>query len=351
MTLRLINAYTSDNLGDAAIYETLTQLAGALGTSSTLSAEKARNVRGLQGAETEVTACVSVGGDIFNNARPRLVTRRFLQLVQELRSQDAQRSFVFGQGLPSSCKGLSLRWLAHAMQRLSSVTVRDTLSHARLNGAGVNAVLGFDTAFAYEIGSQAGAAGLALMAQAGVSPERTVLFSVREFDAMYPQDGALFEARMARLITMLIARGHQPAVIIQARAAGADADHAVVSRLQAVCPSLKVLDPFSVEALGHHPLDALVSALGLAAGVVAVRYHTAVLRMVHGRAPFNLYYSSKGRDLVERLGTPGMALEAFDPDAALRGIEASMVQGWDVAPVRATVRAQFAGALAKARAA
>ncbi len=179
--------------------------------------------------------------------------------------------------------------------------------------AGVDAQLGFDTAFAYRMGPGVDAAGRALMDSGGVRAERAVLLSVREFDAMYPQDGALFEARMATLITQLAARGHQPAVIIQAQAGGADADQAVVRRLQARCPQLRVLDPFAVAALGHHPLDALVGALGLAAGVVAVRYHTAVLRMIHGRAPFNLYYSSKGRDLIERLGTPGMALEHFEP--------------------------------------
>jgi polysaccharide pyruvyl transferase WcaK-like protein len=351
MTLRLINAYTSDNLGDAAIYETLVQLSGHLGASSTLGAEKARNVRGLQGAGAGVRAQVSVGGDIFNNARPQLVTRRFLELVQELRAQEAKSTFVFGQGLPSSCKGLSLGWLAHAMKRLSSVTVRDTQSHSRLRQAGVQAELGYDTVFAYRMGIQVWPAGQALMEQAGLRPERAVLFSVREFDAMYPQDGALFEARMATLVTDLVARGHQPAVIIQAQAAGADADHAVVRRLQAVCPQLRVLDPFSVVALGHHPLDALVGALGMAAGVVAVRYHTAILRMIHGRAPFNLYYSSKGRDLVERLGTPGMALENFDPKTALHAIEAGMDKAWDVEPVAATVRQQFSTSLKKAFAA
>ncbi len=349
MTLRLINAYTSDNLGDAAIYETLTQLAGPLGASSGLSADKARHVRGLQGADARATAQVSVGGDIFNNARPKLVTRRFLELVQELRSHDPRSSFVFGQGLPSSCKGLSLAWLVHAMGRLSSVTVRDTPSHARLRAAGVDAQLGFDTAFAYRMGPGVDAAGRALMDSGGVRAERAVLLSVREFDAMYPQDGALFEARMATLITLLAARGHQPAVIIQAQAGGADADQAVVRRLQARCPQLRVLDPFAVAALGHHPLDALVGALGLAAGVVAVRYHTAVLRMIHGRAPFNLYYSSKGRDLTERLGTPGMALEHLNPAAAVSAVEASMDQTWDLAPVATTVRAQFATALARAQ--
>lgn len=349
MTLRLINAYTSDNLGDAAIYETLVQLAGPLGASSTLPVENARHVRGLLGAAAVSTAQVSVGGDIFNNARPKLVTRRFLQLVGELRAHDPQRTFVFGQGLPSSCRGLSLAWLAHAMARLSSVTVRDTLSHARLKAAGVPAQLGYDTVFAYQIGGNALAAGQALMDQAGMLPGRSVLFSVREFDAMYPQDGALFETRMAELIRLLVARGHQPAVVIQAQAGGADADLAVVRRLQVACPQLGVLDPFSVARKGHHPLDALVGVLGLAAGVVAVRYHTAVLRMIHGRTPVNLYYSSKGRDLVERLGTPGMALEHFDPAAVLSAVEAGMDQAWDVKPVQAAVREQFAEALSMAR--
>jgi polysaccharide pyruvyl transferase WcaK-like protein len=349
MTLRLINAYTSDNLGDAAIYETLVQLSGPVGASSSLTTDNARHVRGLQGGDAPATAQVSVGGDIFNNARPRLVTRRFLQLVQELRSHDPRSSFVFGQGLPASCKGLSLAWLAHAMARLGSVTVRDTQSHARLRAAGVDAQLGFDTAFAYRIGSGADAAGRALMEAGGVRAERAVLLSVREFDAMYPQNGALFEARMATLITQLSARGHQPAVIIQAQAGGADADQAVVRRLQARCPQLRVLDPFTMAAQGHHPLDALVGALGLAAGVVAVRYHTAVLRMIHGRAPFNLYYSRKGRDLSERLHTPGMALEHFDPASVVSAVEASMDQTWELAPVATTVRAQFGAALSRAQ--
>jgi polysaccharide pyruvyl transferase WcaK-like protein len=350
MTLRLINAYTSDNLGDAAIYETLVQLAGPLGASSTLPADNARHVRGLLCGDEVSTVQVSVGGDIFNNARPALVTHRFLHLVRELRQHNPRRTFVFGQGLPSSCRWLSLAWLAQSMARLSSVTVRDTLSHARLKEAGVPVQLGYDTVFAYQISGGALSAGQAQMDQAGMSPGRSVLFSVREFDAMYPQDGALFETRMAELIRLLGVRGHQPAVVIQAQASGADADLAVVRRLQVVCPQLGVLDPFSIARKGHHPLDALVGALGLAAGVVAVRYHTAVLRMIHGRAPVNLYYSSKGRDLVERLGTPGMALEHFDPAAVVSAVEASIDQSWEIAQVRATVREQFTDALARARA-
>jgi polysaccharide pyruvyl transferase WcaK-like protein len=348
MTLRLINAYTSHNLGDAAIYETLVQLAGPIGASSTRPAEELRHLRGLQGSDLPVTAHVSVGGDIFNNARPRFVTRRFLQLVQELRRHEPERTFVFGQGLPASCRGLSLAWLARALARLSSVTVRDTVSQARLRALGVPAQLGYDTVFAYRMGDGVQRAGQALMEQAGLQPDRSVLFSVREFDAMYPQDGALFEGRMAALVQALVARGHSPGVVIQAQAGGADADRAVVRRLRAVCPQLRVLDPFSLSHQGHHPLDALVGALGAAAAVVAVRYHTAILRMIHGRAPFNLYYSSKGRDLVDRLGAPGMALDDFDPSAALQGIEASMGRHWDVSLARSTVREQFSTAMSRA---
>ena len=348
MTLRLINAYTSDNLGDAAIYETLVQLADSLGASSSLEANKVRYVRGLQGVNAPTTVQVSVGGDIFNNARPRLITRRFVQLVRELGEHEPKRTFVFGQGLPSSCRGLALAWLARTMAHLSSVTVRDTLSHSRLKAAGVPAQLGYDTAFAYQVSNGAMVAGQALLEQAGMQPDRAVLLSVREFDAMYPQNSALFEVRMAALIKQLLTRGHQPAVIIQAQASGADADQAVVRRLQLACPQLRVLDPFSTLGQGHHPLDALVGALGISAGVVAVRYHTAVLRMIHGRAPVNLYYSSKGRDLVDRLGAPGMALEHFDPAKVLAAVEATMDQAWNVDPIRSSVREQFAGALAMA---
>lgn len=345
MTLRLINAYTSQNLGDAAIYETLVQLAGPLGASASLTAARARHVRGLQGTGAPAQAWVGVGGDIFNNARPAWVTRRFLELVRELSGNDPRRSFVFGQGLPSSCRGAALSWLARTMRRLSSVTVRDASSHERLRAVGVRAELGYDTVFAYEPGSGVQAAGQALWELAGMDPARAVLFSVREFDAMYPHDGARFEGRLVTLLQSLRQRGHEPALVIQAQADGADSDREVLARLRQQVGHLPVLDPFDIALREHHPLDALLGVLGQAAAVLAVRYHTAVLRMLAGRQPYNLYYSTKGHDLVQRLGVPGQSLADFEPDALVLQIEASIDKAFDPAPIARMVRSQFQAAL------
>jgi polysaccharide pyruvyl transferase WcaK-like protein len=348
MSLQLVNAYTSENLGDAAIYETITQLAGPMGASTCLPPERIQNVRGLRAAAGVPGAWVSVGGDIFNNARAQLVTRRFLRLVGELSHRDPRHGFVFGQGLPSSCRGPALAWLARAMRRLSSVTVRDGNSHQRLMQAGVDADLGYDTVFAYRPAFGVLAAARAAWSQAGVEPARAVVFSVRQFDAMYPHDGALFEARLVQLVQALRQRGHQPVMVVQSRAEGADTDAAVLQRLRGQLGYLPLLDPFAVSALGHHPLDALVGVLGQAAAVVAVRYHTAVLRMLAGRAPYNLFYSSKGQDLVTRLRMPGQSLADFDPSQVVREVEASMGTQFHIEPVARMVRQQFHHALSRA---
>lgn len=349
MTLRLINEYTSHNLGDAAIYETLTQLAGPMGATSGLPADARRYVRGLgfSSQAQEPLAWVSVGGDIFNNARPRFLTRRFLQNLQLLSAPPPERTFLFGQGIPHSCKGLSLRLLAQRLRRLSSVTVRDADSHARLGSLGVKAELSWDLALAYEVQAGAHAAGRQLFEQAGVDAQRAVLLSVREFDTMYPLDRTRFVGRMAELATRLLARGHQPAVLIQAAASGADSDHQMAAELQTLAPGLRVMDPFALHDK-HHALDAVVGALAQARGAVAVRFHTAVLRLLAGRQPFSLHYSVKGRDLAERANLLACDADQFDPATMVAGVEASMERGHQVLPQATDVRERFAAALCTA---
>jgi polysaccharide pyruvyl transferase WcaK-like protein len=350
MTLQLVNEYTSDNLGDAVIYETLAQLGGTRAVHSHLSQAQRRHVRGLApGLAPADSACsyVSVGGDIFNNARPALVTRRFLHNVQQLAACPPQQSFLFGQTIPSSCRGLALRWLARTLRRLSGVTVRDALSHARLRALGVQAELCWDVAFGYECSTRVQAAGQALLAQAGLDAGTCALMSVREFDAMYPHNSQRMMDRLLDLAQRLRRRGFQPVVLLQASATGADSDLAMAQALQQRLPELIILSPFAVGEQ-HHPVDALVGVLGLAEVVVAVRYHSAVLRLLGGRIPFSLHYATKGADLAQRLQLPGMALESFDPAAAIAALEASALRHFDPRPLREAVRSRFAEQLAHA---
>lgn len=351
MTLRLVNEYTSQNLGDAVIYETLAQLAGPLGAATTLPVHERQHVRGVVSQADAPRHArdihVSVGGDIFNNAKPLLPTRRFMQNLYALAKPPAARTFLFGQSIPHSCRGLPLHLLAQVLRRLSSVTVRDIDSFERLRSLGVKASLSYDIALGYTPAPTCRAAGLALFSRAGIDPSRAVLISVRAFDSMYPHDNHQFVVRMAALAQKLLDRGHLPVILMQSLAHGADNDHAVAAKLQQVVPGLGLLDPFDA-ADEYHPIDSLVGALALSGAAVAVRFHTAVLRLLSGRVPYNLPYSAKGADLGQRLALPGTALQHLDIDLAVAGIESSMDRGYDIGPLRADVSQRFAAALAQA---
>lgn len=342
MKVHLLNEYSSHNLGDAVIYETIAQLLAPLTVHSRLPDDQRTNVRGLRprGDVQPGDVFLSVGGDIFNNARPWLATRRFVQNVRELSEPDPSRTFLFGQSIPSSCRGLALRALARTLRRLSSVTVRDAQTHRRLRALGVPATLSWDLAFAYQPAPGATAAGRALFDQAGLDASRSVLLSVREFDAMYPGNRADFLTRMSALASRLIQRGHTPAVLIQAASSGGDCDLAMALDLQRATPGVAILCPFSLRG-GHRPVDAVVGAIAQARAVVAVRYHMAVLRLLAGRRPYSLHYSNKGQDLADRLALPGSSLQAFDPDAAVADIEASTQLLHDHAVQAISVREAF----------
>jgi polysaccharide pyruvyl transferase WcaK-like protein len=347
MTLQLLNEYTSHNLGDAAVYETMVQLAAPKPLLTSLTNEQSCFVRGLCSTEPTQppTAWVSVGGDIFNNARPTLITRNFLQNVLSLAAAPPEQTFLFGQSIPSSCRGISFSLLARVLRQISSVTVRDSHSYRRLRAVGVDADLSYDIAMAYRPLPGCAAAGRSLLALGDVTPERAVLISLRAFDAMYPHNNQHFLARLAEVVQRLIARGHQPAVLCQSAAVGADSDQPVIAQLRQLVPHLTVLNPFAKEMAAHHPLDALVGSLMQANAVVAVRYHTAIFRLLSGRVPYSLYYSNKGQDLVQRLGLPGTSLAQFDPTQVVHAIEASADRGHDLAPQAEQVQRGFAAAL------
>lgn len=345
MRVDLINTYSSDNLGDAAIYAALGMLLG----DAELNWDRPLGGRTGGGdaarRESPADVRVSVGGDIFNNARPRLITRAFAANLATLRAGPPERTILFGQSVPRSCHSLSFQLLARQLRRLASVCVRDVESHARLREAGVDASLSWDTAFALEPSAEGRGAAEVLFGAQGLDPGRVALMSVRSFNGMYRHDAGAFLTRMIRLCDLLEARGHQPAILIQSRADASDSDLEVAAAVQRARPGVCLLDPFSVS--GIIPWQVAAGALGLARIVVAVRYHTAVLRALSGRGSYSLYYSNKGEDLVTRAGMAGCDLAAFDAARELQAIEASASHDVDIDRIRRQVREDFAAAISR----
>ena len=151
MPLGLINLYSTRNLGDAAIYATLAQMSPDGVAVGRLHEPSSTRIAGFKTVKTigHVDARVSVGGDIFNNGRPRLLTRRFLTNLAELNAQP-YKTILFGQSIPPSCQGMSLQLLAHAIRRISAAVVRDETSFQTLRNAKTSVALSYDTAFALQ---------------------------------------------------------------------------------------------------------------------------------------------------------------------------------------------------------
>jgi polysaccharide pyruvyl transferase WcaK-like protein len=338
----LINAYSTLNLGDAAIYSAFRSLLGGVDLVACVRDEAPDPRLGitfLPERPRDCDAYVSVGGDIFNNAREWFLTRDFLQNLAEL-NRRARRTILFGQSIPRSCHGLSFFALRQCLLRLAAVCVRDAESHRRLRQAGVAARLSYDVAFVLEGSEAAGRAADRLLADRSLEPDRTAVLSVRGFDSMYTHDNDRFVEAMALLCRGLQRQGRQAAVIIQSRAYGADSDPAVADAIVARAPGTVVLDPF----LPDPDLISWQVALAIferVERVIAVRYHTAVLSLAAGRVPYHLHYSNKGRDLCERLRLPGRSLAGLDPDLALAEILSLPSTRFDPVPIRQQVRADF----------
>jgi polysaccharide pyruvyl transferase WcaK-like protein len=297
----LLHFYSLDNVGDAAIFAAFQRLAG----QNCLPRVSSWNDKAADGFD----ALISVGGDIFNNGRPRLLTRRFIQKLSHMRWA-RERTMSFGQSIPPSCTGLSLRLLAWHMKRISSVTVRDVASAEKLRKLGVNAVLSVDSAFALTQADGDDAGARALYAEAGLRPENTVVFSIRNFNRMYPVDQPVFLARIAETMAHLKAKGCDVAVLIQADVNDDDSDRAIARQLQEEVDGLAILDPFKS---GGTPWRVAFGIVDIAAQVIGTRYHTAVFRMAAGKMPIGLWYSNKGEDLNARFGVPGAHAGEFDP--------------------------------------
>jgi polysaccharide pyruvyl transferase WcaK-like protein len=348
MTIGLINMYSTRNLGDAAIYTALAgmcpegQAVGVLAEADGTAVPGLRLVPRLPAC----TAYISVGGEIFNNARQGFITKRFVSNVAVL-SRHASRTVLFGQTIPRSCQGFAFGVLATALKRLPAVVVRDVESQTRLRTAGLVAGLSYDAAFTLENEPVTLKAATALYASLGLDPSRTAILSLRGESLMYASTGNKAERAMVDLAKRLMQRGHQVAMIVQADNDHCDSDLAMCRRIAIELPGITVIDPFALELT--LPAWSLYSAvLAHANIVVAARYHTAILRMISGRRTLVLHYSSKGEDLCNRLGLDGMVYGDGDGERACRLAERSAAGAFDVSPLAKDVREQFTAALSSA---
>jgi polysaccharide pyruvyl transferase WcaK-like protein len=340
-TVGLLNAYSSRNLGDAAIMTALASMVPQGSVIAGIAEAKPLPMQGVICATSlkDARRLISVGGDIFNNARPWLATRTFIGNVAALASA-GPRGMVFGQTIPSSCRGAALFALSLAMRRLARVVVRDEQSWRLLKIHGVDARLSYDTAFVLSPTWDGRARARTLLDRAGIDPERAALVSVRSFDALYPHDQTDTEHKLAALIVALRARGHQPAILIQSDVDIADTDLAIASRLAAAVPGVPTIDCVNVPD-DPAPVATLLGLLQISNLVVGLRYHTTVLRLAAGRQAYNLHYSRKGEDLSIRLGLPGTRVDDIDVARDIAAIEGTAHQPFDAGPISGHVRASF----------
>ncbi len=341
LTIGLVNTYSTLNIGDAAIYSALTALASEAKVVAHFQDTQPEYIPRLQ-VVPEVGRCdayISVGGDIFNNAREGLITKAFIQNLLQLR-RSPKKTFLFGQSIPRSCHGLSFQALAFSLRRLAAVCVRDEESHKRLTQAGVKAILSYDAAFSLAVSSPAQTQAKQIFQALEIKPESAALISLRAFDSMYSHDNQQFQRQLALLCHQLGERQYQPVLLIQSQAYGADNDLAVAEEISQQVPQLKIFNPFTVSS-DLPKWELVMGALSITPVIVAIRYHTAVLALAAGRVPFNLYYSNKGRDLSQRLGIPGCSLDQFDVDAYIDAIAHTSQQTFDHTAIRTQVQQSF----------
>lgn len=311
MKIGLINLYSTRNIGDAAIYAALARILHKHDVSALVDDNQFGTMQGAV-AEPENTVCdayVSVGGDIFNNSRPKLFTRNYLHNLFRL-LRHSRQTIMFGQSIPRSCQGLAFNLLCQGLKTLPSVTVRDQESWNRLQKAGVDAQLSYDLAFIHRPTIHGIRLAGEVLAHHHLTPERTMLLSLRHFDKLYPHDNNRFVDNMALLCRMLLSAGLQPALLLQSEAEGDDLD--VAKAIAGKTPGIPFIDALDhpKQIASYEFLQGLLALAGLAVGV---RYHTSVLALAAGRMPFNLYYSNKGQDLRKRLAVPGCDLADFNP--------------------------------------
>ena len=339
MNIGLINTYSYDNIGDAAIYAALSNMLAEHSLFSTLPhTTRTHNAINFAKDLNQCTQFISVGGDIFNNTRPHFITRQFLSNLQQLKKAP-KSTFSFGQSIPASCHGLALKLLTHQLKKLASVTVRDQQSYQLLTQQDVNCTLSYDSAFILDCSQQAQKTAAELLNQ--LHANRSALISLREFNALYPVDNAHFARNMVILCRQLRLRDYQPVLLIQSNVSALDSDLVLAKEIQQHCPQVKILDVRAHSTATLPAWELLQALLKVTHLIVAVRYHTAVLALAAGRVPFNLFYSNKGADLSLRLGIPGCHVEHFRLAELSAYIEHTGSQKFSAQSIKATVKRDF----------
>jgi len=325
-TIRLINTYSVNNVGDAAIYAALFFLAKengfdhvqTLGLDNVVGKiERYIGFESSQQSSGNPDAYLAVGGDIFNNARPKLITRQFLKNVDQLKKSPSS-TVLFGQSIPRSCHGLSFRYLCHYLKKLNHVVVRDVESFKRLSACGVENRLSYDAAFAVPINQRH---HFEIEKFNTLPFNRLALLSLRSFGQLYPQNDELFQQELIQLVTRLNNHGLIPAVMLQADVNNSDSDQRMIENIKQYT-NIEVINPFTIHQTLRHisPWQIAQAYIAQAKIVIGVRYHTAIFRLLSGKMPFNIFYSNKGEDLCNRLNVPGVEVQQFSVDKHFQSI-------------------------------
>ena len=348
--LNLINTYSVSNVGDAAIYATLIQMSQEQGIScvsapfllESVAQLKSQLGQGFKQSNNLESVHVAVGGDIFNNYRPHLITKQFIKNLSQL-SKKPKNTILFGQSIPRSCRGVSFSLLCCQLKKLSSVIVRDQESFNRLQQAGVNAKLSYDSVFAattHENHSEL------IKDYYQQTFDNLALLSLRSFDHLYPHDNQRFLYQLSLLIDRLKIEGFRVGVILQSNVNSNDSDIAMINALQKRT-SVEVIDPFAIQSqlpslLPWQITQAFVANAKL---VFGVRYHTVIFRLLAGKMPFNLFYSNKGEDLSNRIGVPGCSVNDFSVEQDFQRILDTQTQNFNVQVIADQVKDDFSRAL------
>jgi len=348
-TVGLLNASSIRSLSNSAIYSAIGQLSpdgqvlAVLNDVDPLRTPRLRQVRDFSRCDV----LVAVDDDTHHDLEsPRIAGARDDSL-QRMASRP-ERTFAFGHSLPDALQGAAFEGVTDVLRALSGVVVRDRRSARRLIEAGVSAELGYDPAFVLQPSlAFVAAAGLAY-ARAGLVAEQTALIAVR-LDRDDGLRAASLAARVASLMEVLRARGHQPAFLIQTDLGPDRGDRAIASRVAALLPKFAVIDGFEPAGgvIGWPLLSGLLARARL---VVAGRYHTAVLRLCAGRQPFILHDAPNIKDLAERLDLPHAAASSFDPEAIILQLETTAEAVFNPEPLRRDVQKRFRACVAKASA-
>lgn len=347
-TVGLLNASSIRSVGNGAIYSAIGQLSPGgqvlveLEDADSLRSPRLQQVRDISRCDV----LVSVDDDTHHELEPSRIAGARADHLRRMASS-AERTFAFGHSLPHALQQTWLEHTAKVLRTLSSVVVRDRTSAHRLNAAGIPAALGHDPAFVLQPSlAFVAAAGLAY-ARTGLMAERAALISVRDLDRDGVVPAASLPGRIASLMQVLRARGHQPALLIQTDLGADHGDRAIATRVAALLPDVAVIDAF--EPAGGVVGWPLVSGLlARARLVVAGRYHTAVLRLCAGREPFILHDTHDVEDLADRLNLPRASAKSFDAEAIIAELEATAETAFDPEPLRRDVQDRFGACLAVA---